>query len=118
MKFLIDQDIYFSTVRFLRELGHDVVTAQELQKSRASDVTLLNLAQQTSRIFITRDRDFGRLVFLEQLGSGVLYLRIPYSKLHEGHQELARVLNQYTVQELGNAFVVIELGRHRFRKLT
>lgn len=118
MKFLIDQDVYFATVKFLRELGYDVVTAQELQQSRAQDVTLLNLAHQNSRIFVTRDRDFGRLVFLEQLGAGVLYLRILYPELDKGHQELARVLDKYAVQELAKAFVVIEVGRHRFRKLT
>ena len=30
MGFLLDQDVYALTARFLRELGHDIVTAAEL----------------------------------------------------------------------------------------
>jgi len=39
MKFLLDQDVYALTTRFLRGLGHDVVTAAELGLARASDET-------------------------------------------------------------------------------
>ena len=41
MKFLLDQDVYALTERFLRELGYDVVTASELDLSRAKDFDLL-----------------------------------------------------------------------------
>lgn len=34
MRFLSDQDVYAVTVRFLRDLGHDVVTAAEFSLSR------------------------------------------------------------------------------------
>jgi hypothetical protein len=34
-----------------------------------------------------------------------------------GHQELARVLSLYSEDQLKNAFVVVEAGRHRFRIL-
>jgi hypothetical protein len=33
------------------------------------------------------------------------------------HQELERVLKAYSEKELRGAFVVIEPGRHRFRRL-
>ncbi len=33
-----------------------------------------------------------------------------------GHKELERVLKTYTENELMKAFVVVEPGRHRFRK--
>jgi hypothetical protein len=35
MKFLIDQDVYFATIRFLEASGHDVVTASDINCSRA-----------------------------------------------------------------------------------
>ncbi len=37
MKFLLDQDVYALTERFLREQGYDVATASELGLARAQD---------------------------------------------------------------------------------
>jgi predicted nuclease of predicted toxin-antitoxin system len=117
MKFLADQDVYVTTIRFLEELGHDVVPAAQIGMSQANDADLLRAAQAQGRIFITRDRDYGGLVFVVGIRSGVVYLRIVPSTLAPVHLELARVLDMYTEQELRNAFVVVEAGRHRFRML-
>ena len=70
MRFLLDQDVYALTIRFLRDLGHDVVTAAEFGLSRAADTVLLARAGQERRLFVTRDKDFGGLVFVEHLGKG------------------------------------------------
>ena len=51
------------TIRFLIGLGHDVVSVAQLGLARAEDSELLRVAQQEGRIFVTRDRDFGALVF-------------------------------------------------------
>ena len=117
MKFLCDQDVYAVTINFLRLLDHDVVTASEIGYSRASDTELLLKAKELNRVFVTRDRDFGELVFLENLGQGVIYLRILHSTINAGHNELAKVLRYYSEDELKTAFIVVEPGRHRFRKL-
>ena len=37
MKFLLDQDVYAATVRFLRDLGHDVVPVAQIGLSQAGD---------------------------------------------------------------------------------
>lgn len=117
MKFLADQDVYALSIRFLQGLGHDVVTAAEIGLSRASDTALLACASQEGRILVTRDKDFGGLVFVEHLGKGVILLRTSPSALHATHEELGRVLRTYREAELGSAFVVVEPGQHRFRKL-
>ena len=117
MKFFADQDVYAATVRFLRDSGHDVVTAYEAGLSRADDKDLLREAGKQNRIFITRDRDFGSLVFLEALGEGVIYLRIRPSTKNSIHKELAKILKTYSEKELNKAFVVVGPGRYRFRKL-
>ncbi len=76
MKFLIDHDVYAATVRFLKSLGHDVIPVAQIGYHQAEDSTLLKLAQEQNRIFVTRDRDFGHLVFVRELGTGVIYLRV------------------------------------------
>ena len=116
MKFLLDQDVYATTARFLASLGHDVVRVGQIGLSRAEDSALLAVAQEQGRIFVTRDRDFGGLVFVQDLGQGVIYLRILPSTQNSVHKELERVLSTWPENELMKAFVVVEPGRHRFRK--
>jgi len=118
MKFLLDQDVWAVTARFLSELGHDVVSVGQLGLSQADDAELLYVAQEQERIFVTRDRDFGRLVFVERWETGILYLRISPSTQDAVHQELKRVLDSHSEEELRKAFVTVEPGRHRFRKLS
>jgi predicted nuclease of predicted toxin-antitoxin system len=116
MKLLTDHDVYASTVLFLRGLGHDVVTVGERHKADASDSDLLSLARSEKRVLITRDRDYGSLVFVESLGTGVVYLRLLPSTLLTVHTELARVLTLYKEDELRETFIVVEPGRHRVRR--
>jgi predicted nuclease of predicted toxin-antitoxin system len=117
MRFLIDQDVYAATTRFLKSLGHYAVTASELGLAKASDETLLKIAAEQKRILVTRDRDYGALVFLKLIGAGVLYLRVLPSTQDAVHAELAKVLGQYSEHELAAAFVVIEPAGHRIRRL-
>ena len=76
MKFLLDQDVYAVTRRFLRQLGHDVETAFATGLSTAEDSVLLAFARERGRIFVTRDRDFGGLVFVRGEGPETLKLHV------------------------------------------
>jgi predicted nuclease of predicted toxin-antitoxin system len=118
VRFLLDQDVYALTARFLRAAGHDVVTAAEIDRAKAIDSELLLLARDQERIFVTRDRDFGSLVFVEYLQAGVFYLRISPSTIEAVHEELAVILAQYPEETLRRAFCVVSPGRHRLRKLS
>jgi predicted nuclease of predicted toxin-antitoxin system len=117
MRLLLDQDVYATTAKFLTGLGHDVVRAAQVGLSRASDQKLLSTAREQDRILVTRDRDFGALVFVNALGAGVLYLRMLPSTQDSVHNELARVLQSYSEEEMKKAFVVVEADGHRFRRL-
>lgn len=116
MRFLTDQDVFAKTVSLLRDGGHDVVTASESGLHQAADQTLLHTAQQESRILITRDRDYGELIFLTGHSSGVIYLRMEIKLVDAVHRELERVLQLYSEVELLAMFCVVEPGRHRIRR--
>ena len=118
MKFLLDQDVYVATTRMLLDNNHDVVRVAEIGLARADDEIILARARELGRILVTRDRDFGTLVFAKHLLGGVIYLRVLPSTLNSVHAELNRVLARYTDDELSQAFVVIEAGGHRIRRLT
>ena len=117
MRLLLDQDIYAVTARFLREAGHDVMTAGELGCSREPDLRLLAIAREQKRILVTRDRDFGELVFVGGTRSGVIYLRMLPATVNVVHEELGRVLRAHSPEVLAAAFTVVEPGRHRIRRL-
>lgn len=118
MKFLLDQDVYKSTAQYLMDLQHNIVSVAQLGLSRADDEKLLKVGQQQKRLFVTRDRDFGRLVFLKRLCAGVLYLRMLPSTQDAVHNELGSVLKTYDDIELAQAFVVIQPGGHRIRRFS
>ncbi len=117
MRFLADQDVWQVTVAFLRELGHDVITAHELGEAAASDRELLRLSCAAKRILVTRDKDYGSLVFLESVErAGVIFLRIAPSNQGEVHSELKRVLAERSQTELEQVFCGVEPGRYRVRR--
>jgi predicted nuclease of predicted toxin-antitoxin system len=117
MRLLLDQDIYQSAIRFLVDLGHDVLLVEQIGLASVANDRLIAVAQEQGRIFVTRDRDFGGLVFVSGVETGVIYLRISPSRMAIVHQELQTVLASYTEDDLRCAFVVVEPGRHRFRRL-
>lgn len=116
MRLLLDQDVYAVTARFLIAAGHDVVLVSELEMAEAADEEILRTAQLQNRILVTRDRDYGNLVFVKGMGSGVIYLRIQLNNANEVHSELTRVLETYSETALSGAFVVIESDGYRFRR--
>ena len=116
MRFLADQDVYQSTVDFLRALGHDVVCVREIGMARASDEEILDQAHKEQRLLLTKDKGFGALVFLRlQEHSGVILLRISPTTVDGVHQELARLLQVHAAEDLHRAFVTVEPGCHRIR---
>ena len=82
MKLLLDQDVYEVTARFLSGLQHDILRVRELGMAQASDEENLKKALELNRIFVTRGRDYGNLVFVKQIRSGVLYLRLLPSNIN------------------------------------
>ena len=53
---------------------------------------------------------------MRALGTGVIYLRVLPKMVNEVHNELAKVIENYSEVELKGAFVVVEPDGYRFRK--
>ena len=118
MFFFIDQDVYRITIEFLKAEGHDVIPVKEVGLEQTSDRLLLRKARELDRIFITRDKDFGSLVFLEkELSCGVILLRGKSSEIKSLHNELRIIFKNHTDEELKKNYCVVEPGRYRIRKL-
>ena len=104
---MIDQDVYHLTIEFLIRGHHDVIPVKQLALERAPDILLLRKAKEMERIFVTRDKDFGTLVFFEEEAScGVIFLRGKPQEIELIHSELAVVLENHTELELKKYFPI------------
>lgn len=116
MKFVADEGVDGSLVALLRSAGHDVLYFAETDRS-TDDEIILEVANVESRILITRDKDFGELVYrMRKVHSGILLIRA---------EELSSVFRFRLVADfieanlgaLAGYFIVIQPGTARFRKM-
>ena len=79
----------------------------------ATDTRLIELAVRERRLFITEDRDFGRLVYAASKPTpGVILLRFPSKARAALPATVLEVLARYG-QKLEGRFVVLQPGRLR-----
>jgi predicted nuclease of predicted toxin-antitoxin system len=118
MRFLTDQDVYLVTTEFLKKQGYDVLRVVEAGLAGASDEKVLAWAYQNRYVLITRDKDFGALVFARRVrNAGVILLRMDPSTIADIHLELLSFLQVHTDLGFENYFCVVEPGVHRIRKI-
>jgi predicted nuclease of predicted toxin-antitoxin system len=76
MKFLLDMPVSFLLLDVLQAHGHEGAHAHQISKDRASDEELLEIARRESRVIITADLDFPRLMALSLAqGPGLILFR-------------------------------------------
>ena len=75
-KFLVDESVDFAIVIHLRNCNYDVTSIVEDYPS-LEDIDILKIAYKEKRILLTNDKDFGSLIFKENLQSnGLILLRL------------------------------------------
>lgn len=116
MNILADENIDAAMIDWLRRTEHDVQWAAESLPSEM-DLALLDCALQAGRILLTRDRDFGELVYREgRLTSGIVLIRIRAKNQWERLTVFQRFWPQIEVQAQ-NHFLVVSNHQVRVRPL-
>ena len=116
MRFLADESCDAAVVRALRAAGYDVNAIVESSRG-ATDPLVLELALADRRVLITRDKDFGELVFAAgALTSGVLLIRYPPTAQSGLPQAVLDVVAVRQAELLGS-FVVIAPSGVRLTRL-
>ena len=114
MILLADENIDQSIVTRLRLDGHEVLAVAELEPS-LSDDRVLTLSGDRQRLLLTADKDFGDLVFRQQLVSaGVILIRLEGFSTHAKAAIVSAALREHETR-LMNAFTVISPGMVRIR---
>lgn len=116
MNFVADEGVDGTLVKLLREAGHDVFYFAETERS-TEDAVILEMANTENRILISRDKDFGELVWrMKMVHPGIILIRA---------EELNSVARSNLVAEfiaenqelLSDHFIVIQQGITRVRKM-
>jgi len=115
VKFLLDVCVSSrSLTAFLVGQGHDVVSALAIDP-RASDGRLMELALRDGRVLITEDKDFGELVFVQNLPHGPLVRLVELSVPEQVHA-IRELLEQHSHKLTGQVPVTITHARIRIRR--
>jgi len=114
MKFLFDQSADFRLMPHLRELGHDVQAISRNYPHGLPDEDVLTIAREEERILVVADRDFGELIFHQELAhAGVIFFRLPGATLQTKIDHLNTVLEEHAEELARGEFLVVSPGQIR-----
>jgi predicted nuclease of predicted toxin-antitoxin system len=76
VKFVIDENVSFAVVEFLRANGHEAIAISETATAGLADLPVFELTRKEQAILVTRDRHFTNPIrFPAAETSGIIYLR-------------------------------------------
>lgn len=115
MNLLADEGVDGPIVARLQQDGHTVLYVAEMAPG-ISDEAILRKANETLALLVTTDKDFGEMVFRQNLLSagGVVLLRLAGLSSERKAEVASRVFRDRRT-ELPQAFSVISPGRIRIR---
>jgi predicted nuclease of predicted toxin-antitoxin system len=116
MRLLADENLDAAIVRWLRSLGHDVLSVAEISPA-VDDRSVLDLARRDARVILTCDLDFGDLIVRhEQTAAGAVLLRLRVQSETARLHALERHWPSIEARAIGSLVVVTD-DRVRFRPL-
>ena len=114
MRFLLDVCVASRTLRrTLAEAGHDVLSASA-GYADAADEELLDMAFVQDRVLVTRDKDFGKLIFARSLPHPCV-IRLARLSASEEAQAILDLIESQTSAIRNRAIIVVMGKRIRIR---
>ncbi|MBV9863901.1 MAG: DUF5615 family PIN-like protein [Abitibacteriaceae bacterium] len=115
MNLLCDENIDQQIVEQLRADGHHVLSVAEMEPGITDDI-VLHRANEHIALLVTQDKDFGELVYRQNLVYlGVILVRLHGLSIATKAQIVSNTLNEHG-GEMPNAFTVISPGIVRIRR--
>ena len=118
MRLLADLHISPQTVAFLKSLGHDVVRVNDILPVNADDELIIEQARRDSRVILTQDLDFSRIIAISgESAPSLISLRLKSSRIEYVNSLLSRILPQPEAEGLEAAVITIDDAAIRRRSL-
>jgi len=116
MNFIADESLDFPIIAALRGSGYTVYSIME-KSPGTDDETVLKIASDQAAPLITKDKDFGELIYrLRKITSGVVLIRLDGLAKEQQIPIVLSAINDHA-KELSGAFTVITSNSIRIRKL-
>lgn len=110
MKFIVDENAGPSVAKWLTTIGHEVYSVYD-ETPGIPDEEILEKAHAKNFIVVTSDKDFGELVFKNNLPhKGVILMRLVNESAANKIRVLQSLLEQLSDQLPGRFVVVTEGG--------
>lgn len=107
MKFIVDECTGPKVAGWLADNGHDVYSVPD-QSRGWTDEQVLQKALVENRILITNDKDFGYLIFKNQMAhAGVILMRLENETSASKVAVLGSLLSGYGEYVTENCFIVV-----------
>ncbi|PIN91117.1 hypothetical protein COU57_01900 [Candidatus Pacearchaeota archaeon CG10_big_fil_rev_8_21_14_0_10_32_14] len=108
MKFIADENIAVSVVRFLKERGHDVKDVKEESLFGSSDKKIFGIAQKENRIVLTHDKDFLGIVKNNQSDfEGIILIRCKNQSPKNAINSLEKIFEHKIIQKIKNSIFIL-----------
>jgi predicted nuclease of predicted toxin-antitoxin system len=118
LRLLADMNLSPKTVAALRLHGYEIIRVSQLLPTNASDLAILDLAQQENRVVVTQDLDFSMLLALRRHSRpSLITLRLSLSNPEVITEALLRVLPRIEQMLLEGCAATIEDHSVRVRTL-
>lgn len=116
MKFVGDEGVDAQIIKALWKEGHDVIYIAEFDSGITDDL-VLKYANNQERILITRDKDFGELVYRDKkIHSDIILNRLFELSTEKKVSIVMNTINRFK-DELIGSFTVIQPSKIRIKKL-
>ena len=116
MRFLIDENVFLRITSHIRNLGHDVKTAQESDLIKAPDDKVVDLAIKEERTIITFDKHFGDILrYPPQNLFGIILIRIHPPILDHIFRAIDNLFKEYKADSFKGRLIVLSKTGYRIR---
>ncbi|MBX7055283.1 MAG: DUF5615 family PIN-like protein [Pyrinomonadaceae bacterium] len=106
MRFLVDECTGPRVAKWLRDEGHEVFSIYDDASGMTDDEVLAKTLSE-NRILITNDKDFGEMVYRNQLEhQGIIFLRLDDERYANKIEVLRKLLESYA-DKLNGRFVTV-----------
>lgn len=113
---IADENIDFSIIKAIRNLGVDVYSIAE-SNSGITDSEVIELSLKLSKVILTEDKDFGEWVYAHNVkGISVILLRYEYQETSEITSILIKLLSN-RIDDLKSKFTTVTTRKVRVRSL-
>lgn len=119
MKFLLDANLSHETADFLKKIGYQTKTVNQIALGAAEDIDIVNYATRHDYIIITFDLDYGYLFrVLKKYPFGVVVLRLENQTIESANAALKRLISSKVLDDVLNqkSLIVIDENKIRIRE--